>query len=457
MSSIINHKADRALVLAGGGMRVAYQAGVLLALEEGNYLFKHVDGTSGGIFNTAMLASGVKVRSIAERWRSLNVMWFSSLRKFKNYLHPFRMKGYADTDNIKHKVFRHMGIAVDRINRNTDSYTFNICNFSNKAIEPIPNEKVMEDHLLAGVSLPILMPALKIKNEWYTDAVWIKDANLIDASSKGVAEIWLVWAIGNNHNYLDGAFNQYVHMIEMSAGGALLQEFEQMKFDPQLNLSLHVIKPDYPLPLDPDLFFNKIDTRSLINMGYADAKNYLGNIKSEGVPMDAAATKMREPGDRLHIHCVFQGAIERENDRQDIQLFCYYRYSIINEAETIITLFASIKLEEEEYPLFNTSTNLKLENEGLFLVTEALLYIHSVQHNFTIKLPVISSIDPLIGLAFKTAEIKLANEQKCYEGELKQSISHRLKNCLRMNVLTADGRHGSLKTKYKMLNQLLRV
>ena len=49
----------RSLVLAGGGIRVAYQAGVLVALEEAGLRFQHADGTSGGTFNLAMLLSGL--------------------------------------------------------------------------------------------------------------------------------------------------------------------------------------------------------------------------------------------------------------------------------------------------------------------------------------------------------------------------------------------------------------
>ena len=38
----------RSLVAAGGGMRVAWQAGVVRALQEEGLTFDHVDGTSGG-------------------------------------------------------------------------------------------------------------------------------------------------------------------------------------------------------------------------------------------------------------------------------------------------------------------------------------------------------------------------------------------------------------------------
>jgi predicted acylesterase/phospholipase RssA len=69
----------RSLLLAGGGIRVAYQAGVLLALEQAGVRFQHADGTSGGIFNLAMLLSGVAPGAACERWRALDVRAFASL------------------------------------------------------------------------------------------------------------------------------------------------------------------------------------------------------------------------------------------------------------------------------------------------------------------------------------------------------------------------------------------
>ena len=45
----IENHPKRALILAGGGMRVAYQAGVMKAMQEEGLLFIHADGASGGI------------------------------------------------------------------------------------------------------------------------------------------------------------------------------------------------------------------------------------------------------------------------------------------------------------------------------------------------------------------------------------------------------------------------
>ncbi|QMU29883.1 patatin-like phospholipase family protein [Adhaeribacter radiodurans] len=299
----------RSLILAGGGMRLAYQAGVLKALEEHGLCFHHADGTSGGIFNVAMLLSGLTTDQICQNWRTLRIKDFVSYFPFKEYLNPFRLMAFGDADGLLHKVFPHLGINITKINTEPDiTGTFNVCNYSYKINEAIPHQQVSLSHLIAGVSLPIFMPAVQINNDWYIDAVWIKDANLMEAIKRGAEEIWLVWAIGNEHQYRKGSFNQYVHMIEMSANGALFAEFDYLnelnnrirKGDSpygQKNLiQLHIVKPEYPLPLDTDLYFNKINTTTLIDLGYADAKNYLLNNRKNPAAPSPHSTKMKSPG-----------------------------------------------------------------------------------------------------------------------------------------------------------------
>ncbi len=78
----------RSLVLAGGGMRVAYQAGVLKALQEFGLTFSHADGTSGGTMNLAMLLSGLSVDEMCERWRTLDVRHFASLIQSRTTFDP---------------------------------------------------------------------------------------------------------------------------------------------------------------------------------------------------------------------------------------------------------------------------------------------------------------------------------------------------------------------------------
>ena len=312
--------AKKSLILAGGGMRLAYQAGVLKAMEEEGLFFYHADGTSGGTINLAMLFSGLSPVEMCDRWRKLKIKEFVSYMKMDNYLKPARMVAFGDADGIIHKVFPHLGINISNINHAEGMPgTFNVCNYTDKINETITNDRLTMDYLVAGISLPVFMPPVPIRNKIYTDSVWIKDANLTEAVRRGAEEIWLVWAIGNISQYKNGAFNQYVHMIEMSANGGLSLEFDYIN---ELNkriingdspygqtkpVELHVIKPEYPLPLDPDLYFNKINTATLIDLGYADAKQYLKNISP--VPFSPSVTKMKDQGIVVCLRRTMQGVL----------------------------------------------------------------------------------------------------------------------------------------------------
>lgn len=289
-------------------MRVAYQAGVIRALHEAGLEFQHADGTSGGTINLAMLLSGVAPSEMCDRWRTLQVHKFVSFLPLKKYLKSKDRMALGDADGIRRHVFPHLGVDVGRIRSNEGTEgTFNLCNFTTKTLEVVPHGRIDEDLLVAGITLPIFMPPVPKDGSLYVDAVWIKDANLVEAVRRGADELWLVWCIGDSPEYRAGVFNQYVHMIEMSAHGALFDEFRQIaEMNQRIRrgepvdgrtrpVALHVIRPEVPLPLDPDLYLGNIDTATLIDMGYADAWRYLEGRTADGVALDPTATKMR-PG-----------------------------------------------------------------------------------------------------------------------------------------------------------------
>jgi hypothetical protein len=283
----------RSLLLAGGGIRVAYQAGVLLALEEAGVRFHHADGTSGGIFNLAMLMSGVAPDEACRRWRALNVLSFASVPPVRRLLAGPPFPALGGSKGIRSRVFPALGVDVERIRaaEGMDG-TFNVCDFGAKECIAVPHEDVDLDVLVAGVSLPVVSPAVERRGRTLIDAVWIKDTNVTEALRRGADELWLVWCIGNHAVYRDGAFQQYVHMIEIAANGALQNEFALVR---ERGARLHVIRPRVPLPLDPAFFFGGIDASTLIAMGYRDAAAYLDAPHDDGVEPDASATRMDDP------------------------------------------------------------------------------------------------------------------------------------------------------------------
>jgi predicted acylesterase/phospholipase RssA len=294
LAAAVGERPRRSLILAGGGMRVAYQAGVLLALEEEGLSFFHADGTSGGTINLAMLLSGLTPAEMCERWRTLDVKGFVSFLPLKKYLRSLNWPAFGGADGLRNRVYPHLGIDVERIRAARGIQgTFNVCDYDEKTNWAVTHREVDEDLLVAGVSLPMLMPAVERDGKLYVDSVWIKDANPTEAVRRGAEELWLVWCIGNTTTYRDGAFNQYVHMIEMSADGGLNEELAHLRAQLGTELpALHVIKPEYPLPLDPDFYLGRIDANALVAMGYRDAKRYLASPSpAEWGP---SATKMRD-------------------------------------------------------------------------------------------------------------------------------------------------------------------
>lgn len=296
----------RALVLAGGGMRVAYQAGAVKALHDAGLRFDHADGASGGTMNLAALLSGVAPDELCARWRALRVTDFAALRPPADYLRPGRLAALGSTRGLADKVYPALGIALPRLRAAEGiAASFNVCRFDDKTVQALPQQALDLPRLLAAVSLPVLMPAVQADGATWTDAVWIQDANLLACVERGARELWLVWCIGNTPDWQPGAFRQYVHMIEMSAIGALNRELATIA---ELNariaageqpwghdraIVVHIIQPERPLPLDTDFFAGRIDAATLIDLGYRDARRALREGRPS--PLDATATLMSTP------------------------------------------------------------------------------------------------------------------------------------------------------------------
>jgi predicted acylesterase/phospholipase RssA len=452
-------------------MRLAYQAGVLMALEEEKLRFDHVDGTSGGIFNAGMLASGLDAREVAKKWRELNIKNFMSPRPLKNYFKPLNMMGYADADGIRQKIFPGLGIDINKINSHQGpDTTFNVCNFSEKSVEAIHHKKVTEDHLIAGVSLPIVMPGIKIGAQWYSDAVWIKDANLVEAVHRGAEELWLVWAIGNTATYLPGALNQYVHMIEMSANGGLLEEYARIemineeieqgksRFGQKKPIRLYIIKPEHPLPLDPDLYLGKIDARSLINMGYAHAKKGLKFMPTQGVPLNAEATKMTDPGTRLNIRGEFHGSLKGPGELRKAD---FYTYMVFYEksGRYSFDIYSSIAIDgfTDEIPCHDHTVTFSKTKAGNSLACNGTFSIAGENYQLQATWVLGKPLDMLLGLEFKAVLLAISKEDDSdliFDGRLFQPIKQRLKSIYTTNVRRQDGTSGGPALKYRMTSKL---
>lgn len=58
-------------------------------------------------------------------------------------------------------------------------------------------------------------------------------------------------------------------------------------------ITLHVIRPEYPLPLGPEYLFGELAAAELIGRGYAAARQYLDLMHEGGVPFQPETMIMR--------------------------------------------------------------------------------------------------------------------------------------------------------------------
>lgn len=273
-------------------MRVAWQTGVVQALTQAGPEFQHLDGTSGGIMTAGMMLSGQTPGQMRANWSALDVKDFTSLLPLGEYVRgPWALSALGDADGLVNKVLPGLGIDAAAIRSSTVEGTFNLVDFVTKECVAVPHTEVDAELLAAGMSLPIFLPPLRRGERVWTDAVWVKDANVGEALHRGADEVWLVWCIGNSPYWGDGPLEQYVHMIEMSANGALFAELAAADRE----FVLHVVKPRFPLPLDPEFFSGRISADTLIAMGYRDACDYLAARQPGGVPHDVTCTAMTDP------------------------------------------------------------------------------------------------------------------------------------------------------------------
>jgi len=214
-----NDGKKRSLILAGGGIKVAFQAGVLeVWLDEAGLSFDHVDAASGGVFNLAMLCQGMSGTDIANNWRNLNPRAGISFNaaEFPKLLYAASL---FTLDNYRKHVFPGWGLDWNKIRKSAVNGTFNVFNFSTKEVQILEPAQLTEDFLAACVSLPMWFPPVRIGGQTFIDSVYLTDANIDEAIRRGADELWVIWTVSEKDEWHDGFVANYFQIIETSADG----------------------------------------------------------------------------------------------------------------------------------------------------------------------------------------------------------------------------------------------
>src|SRR5215469_6377572 len=155
MSETETPKKKRSLILAGGVIKVAFQAGVLQVwLDEAGLTFDHADGASGGVLNLAMYCQGLTGSHIADNWRNLPPIVYADFN-WKEDAKLLYAESILKMDRFRQNVFPRWGLDWDVIRASKQEATFNVYNFSKHELEVLTPDMMTEDFLVAGVSLPM--------------------------------------------------------------------------------------------------------------------------------------------------------------------------------------------------------------------------------------------------------------------------------------------------------------
>jgi predicted acylesterase/phospholipase RssA len=217
----VSHPRRRALVLAGGGLKVAYQAGVLqVLLDEAGLDFDLANGASGGVFNLAMWCQGMTGQQIADNWRS-----YRPLRAFTPNLGAWLRGPWGASlltfGGLRARVLPAFGLDWHAIRTTCREATFELFDVSRQELRSVMPAEMTEDLLLSAVALPMWFPPVRVDGDTYIDAVFATDANLEEMIRRGATELWVIWTVSTRGRWRPGFVPEYFLMIEAAANSRL--------------------------------------------------------------------------------------------------------------------------------------------------------------------------------------------------------------------------------------------
>jgi predicted acylesterase/phospholipase RssA len=219
----------RSLILAGGGLKIAYQAGVLQVwLDEAGIEFDHADGTSAATFTLAMWAQGMSGRRIADNWRDFRPLSAIALNG-RGLLRLPVAESLLTFRRIRRNVFPRWGLDFGAIRASTREASFNLFDVTEQRVVVLPPSRVSEDVLAAAGALPVFFPPVELDGHVYVDAVQAGAANLEHAIERGADELWIVWTTSTAGRWRNGLLGQYFGIFELAANGRLRADLDRIE------------------------------------------------------------------------------------------------------------------------------------------------------------------------------------------------------------------------------------
>jgi NTE family protein len=239
-------------------------------------------GTSIGAINAAAIASGRSSAELENVWlttRTRDIQRFWRLRPWRSIYDtsPWRrtLERYVDFDALAHTDKRLLITA-------TELETGQLRIFDNRETTLTP------DHILASCSIPLVYPWTKVGEYHYWDGAVMANTPLVGAIDAGADEILVVLLSPIGERNIEPPrwpWHAVTVMLDLALSATFENDFKQLENinrlvaarldDKHRHVQCRVIAPSRETSLLRIIRYEPDVSRSLIDLGYADAQQVL--------------------------------------------------------------------------------------------------------------------------------------------------------------------------------------
>ena len=280
---------SKILVLAGGSVKGAFQAGVIKALFEQGYQPDAIYGVSAGSLNAAYLVNQFGQQANAhlpisypQAAQDLWDFWELRITHPQSLSKPFNLfelgrsaltkkfKGLVDTSPLRdllQDVLQSRNLSASPVGLKVGAV--NVLDGAMHYVDP--SFENFQEYLLASSAVPILMPVVKINGETrksYLDGGLRDVAPLQKAIQDGATEVVVIAChteMIEGGDFDSGDLLALVDRVMDIAVNEILNADLRMQ---RSEVKLRIIRPMQPLSIDIQ-HFTKMDIRRMLEMGYA--------------------------------------------------------------------------------------------------------------------------------------------------------------------------------------------
>jgi NTE family protein len=282
---------SKILVLAGGSVKGAFQAGVMKALMERGYQPDAVYGVSAGSLNAAYFVNQLGLQVISgepisfkDASQDLCDFWETRITSPKCLSKPFnifqlgltalrkKFKGLVDTQPLRNLLTE--VLSIRNLHASPIALKIGAVNIIDGTMYYVDtSEEHFLDYLMASSAVPILMPVVKINGE--------TRRSFLDGGLRDVAPIKKAVDDGANHIVCISCHMESIEGGHFDSGDllALVDRVMDIAVNEILNadikevmisnttIDIQSIRPPQPLTIDIQNF-NKMDIRRMLELGY---------------------------------------------------------------------------------------------------------------------------------------------------------------------------------------------